>query len=240
MSIAEIEITLPFGAHFYQNIHFLVYKQFTRFLYRLNCLSPNQKCKDCPLKDSCRYYRMTGENFSQYPCYLIDYDAFAKRMYQPQDIVTIRFYFIGKYQETMMTYLRLFFTDYLKQKLGGSDFYLKSVSLVPFEEKMMVIQQMRFCSVIESQNIQLVCEQLLDYYQKCYGCSVNLSKNPWKYELKSCKEVSLGKLSLPTHHLFIHGFLPNITFQSSIEIPNWLRLVGLGQFNCIGGGRFET
>ncbi len=57
MKKIKIELILPQGALFYQNINLFIYKQYINFLYKLNCFAVDQKCCSCPLSKECYYYQ---------------------------------------------------------------------------------------------------------------------------------------------------------------------------------------
>ena len=80
MKKIEIELILPQGALFYQNINLFIYKQYINFLYKLNCFVVDQKCCSCPLSKECYYYHCTGENFKYYPNILIENPIFKEHL----------------------------------------------------------------------------------------------------------------------------------------------------------------
>ena len=92
MKKIEIELILPQGALFYQNINLFIYKQYINFLYKLNCFVVDQKCCSCPLSKECYYYHCTGENFKYYPNILIENSIFTQAIFQKEGILKISFF----------------------------------------------------------------------------------------------------------------------------------------------------
>ena len=124
MKKIEIELILPQGALFYQNINLFIYKQYINFLYKLNCFVVDQKCCSCPLSKECYYYHCTGENFKYYPNILIENPIFTQAIFQKEEVLKISFFIIGE-DIKHMNYINLFFQSYLNQKIQGYFFYLK-------------------------------------------------------------------------------------------------------------------
>ena len=116
MKKIEIELILPQGALFYQNINLFIYKQYINFLYKLNCFVVDQKCCSCPLSKECYYYHCTGENFKYYPNILIENSIFTQAIFQKEGILKISFFIIGE-DTKHINYLKLFFQSYLNQFL---------------------------------------------------------------------------------------------------------------------------
>jgi len=92
MKKIEIELILPQGALFYQNINLFIYKQYINFLYKLNCFVVDQKCCSCPLSKECYYYHCTGENFKYYPNILIENYFYTSYFSKRRNIKNIIFY----------------------------------------------------------------------------------------------------------------------------------------------------
>ena len=118
MKKIEIELILPQGALFYQNINLFIYKQYINFLYKLNCFVVDQKCCSCPLSKECYYYHCTGENFKYYPNILIENPIFTQAIFQKEEVLKISFFIIGE-DIKHMNYINLFFQSYLNQKIQG-------------------------------------------------------------------------------------------------------------------------
>ncbi len=233
----EIELTFPNGAHFYNNIHMIVYKQLMKFIHQLNCISPVTKCNECQLSSNCRYYHCTGENFKYYPCIIIHNDTFTKSIYKKQENIVFKFYTIGN-GKLYIDYIIMFFQSYLNQILAQNMFYIKDIRQEVLDNRYIFIRNMRIYFVVENIQFMEVYNHMIQYYNDKYDCDFQLIKG--QYCIDNNKHVSLEPLFLKTKKIIPKGYIYQIHFDTEIQILQFLKETGIGKYNFIGGGYFEN
>ncbi len=237
VSKLTIELSFPQGAHFYQNINIMVYKQLIMFIYRLNCLSPASKCYECPLSSQCRYYHCTGQNFHYYPGILIHNETFMKSIYRKEENMTFEFYLIGDIKQ-YMDYIIIFFESYLHQTLCQCIFYIKNIKQDVLTDEELTVDTIKLCSIAENENIVDVYNNMIHYYNEHYHTSFNEINS--SYSISYLKNVKLGDIQLKTKRIHQHGVIARYHFDDAITINKCLYNIGIGKYNFIGGGYFEN
>ena len=238
MKKIEIELILPQGALFYQNINLFIYKQYINFLYKLNCFVVDQKCCSCPLSKECYYYHCTGENFKYYPNILIENPIFTQAIFQKEEVLKISFFIIGE-DIKHMNYIKLFFQSYLNQKIQGYFFYLKNINMIDCNQKNISLNHMMISSCIKTTDFIDEYNQMINYYNKHYLTQYNNLSN-CMIDIKNIKHSQQEGIQFKTKKIVPRGFTYHISFNEDINIPLDILYIGIGHFNFIGGGELET
>lgn len=233
MTKVSVELTFPLGAHFYQNIYLSIYRQLIHFIHRLNCIAPSNKCYDCPLSQSCRYYHCTGNNFKDYPGILIHNPIFPKSIYVKEENLLIEFYLIGE-MDQYQDYINLFFESYLNQSLNQNVFYLKRINVSHVDSKIVNIEHLKLTTLVESTDILDVYNQMVNHYNKHYGCY--FAPIQGAYQITFQKKVSFDDFSLKTKRIHPKGYVYRVDFENPVAINQAFFETGIGKYNFIGGG----
>lgn len=234
----SVVLSLPNGAHFYNNINLIVYKKLIEFIYKMNCLSPRETCFSCPLSSTCRYYHYTGENFKYYPAILISNDIFVKRIYQSKECISFDFYLVGD-AVYLFQYIKVFFEDYLHQKIGGSLFYVKDIYTDPLEEQMISIKHLKINTIIINENFIDLYNDTVLYYNRKYNTEFQLMES-CSYRISNLKHIHLNSLELKTKRINMSGVIYTVSFSEDVQISTLIQKIGVGYYNMIGGGCFEN
>lgn len=231
----NIEVTFPFGGHFYTNPQIIIYKQLLQFIHRLTCLAPNQKCKDCPLKDNCRYFYCTGENFNNYPGILIHVDQFYKSIYRKEENEKFVIYLIGSIEQ-FKSYVQIFFESYLNQKIAGTPFYLKSIYVEKNIDEKININSIRMETLIENYSFIRTYNNTVNYYNDVYNASFITIPSNIGEKLLFDRNVNLEPISLMTRKIKRSGVIIKSNLASTIYVSKNILEIGIGKYNFIGGG----
>lgn len=234
----EIELSFPTGAHFYQNINNFIYKQYINYLYKLNCFASNQKCCSCPFNKECHYYHLTGNNFKYYPNIIINNNIFSKSIFHNEECVSITFYIIGK-NDLHINYLKLFFESYLNQRLAGNFFYLKNFKISNIENKSIITNKIVLYSSIKSLDFIEEYNEMINYYNSNYDTNYNLLTNH-NYNIKMKKNSKLDVIQFKTKTVKPIGYTYKCELDDCISISSDFMLIGIGNYNFIGGGNIEN
>lgn len=234
----QVVLSLPDGAHFYKNIHVIVYKKFIQFIHKMNCLAPREKCYTCPLSSTCRYYHYTGENFRYYPAIIISNDLFARSIYQKEELLTFNFFLIGDAVYSFQ-YIKVFFEDYLRQKLAGAWFYIRDIDIMNIDEELIPIDHLNICTVIENKQFIESYNHMIIYYNQKYNTQFQPIESCSSI-ITSLKHIHIDDCKMKTKNIRISGYIYKISFSQSIQISSAFKEVGVGYYNMIGGGYFET
>ena len=62
----SVLISFPLGAKFNKNPKLVVYRQFLNMVRKLSCVNIEGKCYTCPMQKSCTYYKVSGEELTDY------------------------------------------------------------------------------------------------------------------------------------------------------------------------------
>lgn len=226
------------GAHFYQNVEMLIYRQFINFLYKINCIACNQKCNFCPLGKSCRYYWCNGSNFSGYPGIFIRNNIFTKTIFRQGENLELLFYFIGdniRYRQ----YVNIFFSQYLNENICKQYFHLNTIELDNQENEDIYLDSLTFKTLIEDDNFIDAYNNMLTYYNDNYHTQFEKLEKI-DYKCFKHKAISLNTVHLKTKNIFLKGKIYTVKFSKPIKIPGCIKEIGIGKYNFLGGGIFET
>lgn len=262
--LTETEITLvfPMGAGpFRQSPSLFIYRQILRLIHQISCMSPQSRCKECPLHSDCRYYWITGSHFNGYSGLICPSSPFEKRKFAPREELTIRLYWIGTAGD--FSPMADAAVSRMEQNIMGSFFYLKSIPHRVLKEDTQTVRQIRFTGPVQTQmeqdNPTVLFEQMNAYYRQWYQSSFLIpSSVPSTEDALSTdqnKEIKPGSfqpawnpgifvegapVSLGTKKLTAKGHVGTLFFPEEQIISSFWSLIGLGKTNCIGGGQFET
>ena len=225
MKKIEIELILPQGALFYQNINLFIYKQYINFLYKLNCFAVDQKCCSCPLSKECYYYHCTGENFKYYPNILIENPIFTQAIFQKEEVLKISFFIIGE-DIKHMNYIKLFFQSYLNQKIQGYFFYLKNINMIDCNQKNISLNHIMISSCIKTTHFTDEYNQMINYYNKHYLTQYNNLSN-YMVDIKNIKHSQQEGIQFKTKKIVPRGFTYHISFNEDINIPLDILYIGI-------------
>ena len=174
--LTETEITLvfPMGAGpFRQSPSLFIYRQILRLIHQISCMSPQSRCKECPLHSDCRYYWITGSHFNGYSGLICPSSPFEKRKFAPREELTIRLYWIGTAGD--FSPMADAAVSRMEQNIMGSFFYLKSIHHSVLKEDTQTVRQIRFTGPVQTQmgqdNPTVLFEQMNAYYRQWYQSS---------------------------------------------------------------------
>lgn len=230
----EVLISFPMGAQFRDNLNISVYRELIRFVHDLSCFNANTKCNECPFCNECRYYSMTGENFRFYPGILVHNNMFEKKTFKQNEQKKFEFYFIGN-NSSFSDYVDLLFSK-LNQNLYGNFFYLKSIEKTDLDSENVELKHMHFSTLVEYLNISNIYNQMIAYYNERFNTSyVPISDG---LVLENHRFIEELPVFLKTKRLFIKGYVGDVT--SPVIINKDFLEIGIGKFNCVGGGHIEN
>lgn len=230
----DVLLTFPMGAHFSENVSIHIYRRFLSFIQNLLCFNTSEKCISCSDSLQCRYFQMTGKNFTEYPGILIENKVFEKQHYMQGEQKKLVFYFIGD-MSSFSDYVEVFF-DALHQGLFGNLFYLNFIKNSWLDEKKGTPHLYKCTTPIESIDVQNVYNKMVIFYNAFYHTQFSLlSKNVL---LENTKKVSWNPIYLKTKKLNVKGYIG--TFHMDEVSNSELFSIGIGRFNCIGGGHIEV
>lgn len=230
----EVLISFPMGARFRDNLDISLYRELVRFIHDLSCFNANTKCNACPICNECRYYAITGENFKFYPGILVHNNMFEKKNFKRNEQKKFEFYFIGN-NKSFSEYVDLLFSKF-NQNLYGNFFYLKYIEKSILDPKNRELQQVQFSTCIESLNFSDVYNQMVTYYNEKYKTEYDLISNGLM--LENHRFLEELPVFLKTKKLFVKGYVGSLYNPVMIN-QNFLE-VGIGKFNCVGGGHIEN
>lgn len=231
----SVVISFPFGAAFTEGISKSIYTRFLAFIKDLSCLCVNTKCIECDVCSNCKYYKITGNNFSKYPAVFIRFDLFEKKIYAKNELKSFDFYLIGN-NSKFQDYISLFFEN-LHQNLSGSFFYLKEVKVTDLEESFASTAKVKLLTPIEKSSFIDSYNEMIQYYNDNYSTSFLLISA--EEQITEEREVTLPIFSVSTRKITGKGKIQNIFFSNEIVLDERLLLLGIGKFNFMGGGQVE-
>lgn len=230
----DVRIAFPLGAKFNKNINELTYRSFLKMIKRLSCVSVDTKCKECPIKSNCQYYRITGENFQGYPGIIFTYSSFSKRLFREGEELKYQIYVVGN-NIKLKSYVELFFSEYLNYKLYGYPFVLKEYQETNIEEYARKIEEARLFSLVEKDKFEECYNEMIHYYNSHYETKYKLLDEA--IQTIDCKRVMGESVFLPTRRINKKGYIYKI--KTPIRISSDILSIGVGKFNYLGGGKIE-
>lgn len=230
----KVICTFPMGADFIGNVQIDIYRRLIGFVKDLMCFNLNSKCDNCCKNRQCRYYQMTGENFTNYPGILIKNDLFMKKHYIENEQIEFEFFFIGN-NDIYKDYVQLFF-EQLNQNMFGNFFYLNLIDIKTVNEKGKLMNNFLITTPIELLDFKLAYNRMSLYYNAKYNTHFSLLKN--KTVISNEKLISWTPICLKTKKIRVNGYVYKI--EMTEEIDQSLLAVGVGMFNFLGGGHIEA
>lgn len=229
----KVVITFPLGARFASNLNIDVYRSLISFIKDLMCFNSASKCKDCIKKNQCKYYQLTGENFTNYPGVLIHNNIFEKRYYKNGQQKEFTFYFIGN-NDIYVDYIEIYFNQYLKQNLFHNAFYLNSIQTKKVTEEEIENVRCTCLTPIEVIDFNNSYNEMISYYNQTYNTGFTLleGSNP----LTNIREVSWDVIRLKSRNIFVKGYIGHVNID---KMNNQFLQIGVGKYNYIGGGQIE-
>ena len=228
----NIKLSFPLGANFFKSPNLLFYKKMMQMIKKLNCVNSERKCRDCPNKMVCNYYRLSGEDFLYYPGIVSKISLFDSKIYQENQELNLSFYLIGDCHQ-FSGYIDLFFQQYLNQNIGGIPFYIKSFENKYFdeEEDSLSIRSCVIKTPIEREDLMGSYNQMIEYYDHNYHCLYS--------KIKAETKVSNFKFSQieDLHSKRMSGYIGSVFLSKIVDNPNILLEIGIGKFNYLGGGK---
>ena len=228
-----VTLTFPMGANFVGNVQIDIYRRLISFIKELMCFNLDSKCDDCCKNKQCRYYSMTGGNFSKYPGILIKNDLFEKKHYIENEQIKLVFYFIGN-NDIYKDYIQLFF-EQLNQNLFGNFFYLNSIDIKDIHMEYKTASEYSITTPIESLDFNQSYNQMVLYYNEKYDTNFLLLEN--NVEAFKNRTIQWTPIRLRTKTIKVIGYI--YSFKTEEEINQCLLITGIGKFNYLGGGHIE-
>lgn len=229
----SVKLSFPLGALFYTDIVDFTCQSFWRMVKKLNCVNIDQKCVDCPLKDACQYYRLTGENFTYYPAIIFKKSLFEQSLFRDNESYTFDIYFIG-HSSTYSSYVDVFFQDYNDFLLGNHPYQIRSFIKENVMNEMIDAGTIVIKTIVEGDDFKNVYNKMVDYYNHHYDCDYHFIKD---VEVISIRQMRLDIVKMPTRRIKPVGYTYSVIMNDVID-SNFL-LTGIGQYNYLGGGRVE-
>lgn len=229
----KVVLTFPMGANFVGNVQIDIYRRLIGFIKDLMCFNLNSKCDDCCKNKQCRYYQMTGENFSNYPGILVKNNLFIKKHYLQNERMEFSFYFIGN-NDIYKDYVQLFF-EQLNQNLFGNFFYLNSIYVENVCDNDELVNEFSITTPVELLNFKLAYNRMVLCYNAKYNTDFCLLKN--NVMVINDREIQWTPIRLKTRTIKVKGFV--YTCKMDEKMNQGLLVTGVGKFNCVGGGHIE-
>lgn len=231
----SITISFPQGANFIDGINEIIYRRFINFVKDISCICIDCRCKECNEKEICKYFKLTGRNFSDYSGIIIKNDFFDKRNYSCNEQKKFVFYFVGemgKYTE----YITIFF-EQMNQMILNNLFYLKEINTESLDSAFLKCNGLRIKTPIVSKDFIQEYNQQITYYNQFYKTDFSLIDGEAKIEFE--QKIELTPFKAKTKNVSINGYVGNIRFKQPILLDKRLLEIGIGKFNFIGGGLIE-
>lgn len=233
MNKIRVLISFPMGANFIGSIQINIYRRLIAFIKNLMCFNTQSKCKDCSKSKQCRYYQMTGENFSYYPGLIIRNNLFDKKHYKENEQKEFIFYFVGN-NKIYKDYIEIFF-DQLNQNLFGNFFYLNSIDIEELKPSYTKNCTLIITTPIDSSNFKSSYNQMILYYNAIYDTHFELLKE--YVDSSNQQSIQWSPIKLKTRMIRPNGYI--YTAHINEKIDTSLFEIGIGKYNYIGGGHIE-
>lgn len=233
-SIKQIKIlvSFPLGAYFHLDIIEYTYKQFLKMLKKITCVNIESKCNECTLCNECQYYRITGENFKEYPGIIFEKDIFSENIFKENEEYEFIVYLVGNC-DIYKDYLEIFFKEYLNYKLAGYDFLIKRFECDIIQDKECRIKKLNVYSIIESLDFIYCYNNMVKYYNRIYNTNYHLMHTI--SSITRIKNVNEGIINVYTRKIRKTGYIYSLELDDYLS-KNILKL-GIGKYNFIGGGK---
>lgn len=233
----DISLAFPLGAYFGKNLVLEVYRQLMNFIYSLSCMCIDCKCNECIMQTSCRYFHLSGHNFTGYPGIIIKNDIFNQSKFNKNDEMKFTFYVIGDCAD-LIAFIDIFFHDYLNQKICGQFFQLKEAKTTEIESKTVCFKHLFIKTPVEGVDFKLIYNSMVEFYNQEYKTNFNKINNCGK--LSNPMRISSELVYFKTRFIRQNGYIGEVNFENEVELESELTLIGFGKYNYIGGGSFEA
>lgn len=231
MNKVSIILSFPLKARFNINPYIFVYKDIWKFIKKLNCYNLKDCCLKCEDKKHCRYYQLSGFNFTKMPLFYIKTHKFYQQKYVKNEELVFEFYVLDY---LLIEYIKLYFEEKLNQQLIHNFFCLKENIVNDY-----VIEE----NYVE--NIQIITPIKNDFINEYNRCIKNLD------DLLGDKHLQLKETKEKLVEIVVHGKkerMNGLVFDMSgsiyelvlnQKILNLFIELGVGENNFLGGGQFE-
>lgn len=231
----EVKIKFPIGASFNRDLDTIVYFKLMKFIKSLSCFTINQKCKDCLEKKDCRYYKITGENFSGYPSFIIEMDKFSSRQLKSAEEHIFKFFLIGN-ARIYSDFISLFFEQ--RNILSGFPYQLISIEDKELESRLFPTREFTVQTLMESKDFICNYNKMTTYYNENYDTDFKLLQtDQCSNNLLFIKEPVLFT---GTKKVQPKGFIGSMKFEDPLLLDSSLMEIGIGKWNYLGGGKIES
>lgn len=234
-----VTLSFPAGAVFEQNPQLLLYRCLLKAIQGMACMRSIHRCKDCPLREDCQYFWLTGHNFENYAGFLCQTDPFCKRVYQPQEELEVSFLWLGNTQSYSVL-LESLIQDF-HHTFAGQPFSLSQLITETLEAEEVKAKNLNFITPVvleNNENLAMEGMQAAAWYRENYGLDLSF---PNTNDLKWIRKMKVRQPSagLPVTRISNTGWIGDVSFPNDVMIDRRWSDIGLGRSNCTGGGRFE-
>lgn len=221
------KIRFPLGAEFTIDPKFLFLKRIYTMMKDVICTNKESKCTLCNKNSKCVYYKLSGENFKNYPAICVNRNYMEKKKISKNDELIVTFYCIGiagQYVDFIKNYFDI--TNTLEkqyfQKFIIEQNYIENYSNYD--------GNIKFITPIES--IDDIVDSI-KYYNNNYNVdfimpSIKIIEKKYQETRDYNKYIINGNI-LKYYGYRYEGFVKNYS-RIFFEI-------GLGKNACIGGGK---
>jgi hypothetical protein len=221
----DYAIRFPFGAEFNKNPKFHFIQSIYRDIKTHACLGDTQ-CESCFFTDSCVYFYISGQEFTQYPAILVNMNCLEKTKYKRNDVLDISFFLIGD-ASLYIEFIDGFFKSC--NNLFGVYFQKTRKGEIKYDEKNLYEGKL---TVITPFNINENINEMLEYYNIQYKAdfSPNLEIN----ELETIRSNDRRVYLINGKRFKLSGHIGSFHVRN---YPLVLLDMGIGRNNVLGGGR---
>lgn len=193
---------------------------------RLTCLTSTRSCVSCPLKSSCIYYHLSGENFTKYPAITIRRNLVEQIHYSNTERLSFDLFLIGNVK--FRGYIESFFSEL--RSIDRQPVLIDEISIKAVENELVYDKAFRVSTPLSGFGFQ----EQIDYYHSRYGVMFALSMSNKIIQERQVYDKTRYRLDTRTFSL--SGVLGRVHIHM---IDRSLLLIGLGSTNFIGGGRLD-
>lgn len=236
--LKKIEITgsFPMSAYFNCDIDLHVFGQLMRMIKKTSCVAIDATCSACAFNSWCTYYKISGKHFTTYPGILIKRTLFDKNVFLKGEQKTFVFYCIG-IMGSYSDYIKLLFENYLDNVMLDQVFYLENIKEYTLEDNLSFSKKIKVQTIIEKEFISSYNE-MVKYYNLEYNTSFDHIENDEM--IVQYMKTSLPLTPVGTKKIRPKGIIGSMQCNEKIPISNCIKEIGVGVYNFIGGGAFET